>query len=62
MKGVSFDHAFLVDEVQSHKTALATFKSEAEKGDNPDVKAWAKSMIPTLEGHLKTAENLAKTR
>lgn len=62
MKGASFDHAFLADEVQSHKAALATFKSEAEKGDNPDVKAWANSMIPTLEGHLKTAEDLAKAK
>jgi putative membrane protein len=62
MKGAGFDHAFLVDEVQSHKAALATFKNEAEKGDSPDVKAWAKSMIPTLEGHLKTAEDLAKTK
>lgn len=62
MKGAGFDHAFLADEVQSHKAALATFKSEAAKGDNPDVKAWAKSMIPTLEGHLKTAEDLEKQR
>ena len=60
MKGASFDHAFLADEVQSHKSALATFKNESEKGENPEVKAWAKSMIPTLEGHLKTAEDLAR--
>lgn len=60
LKGAGFDHAFLADEVQSHKTALATFKNEAEKGSDPNVKAWAKSMIPTLEGHLKTAEDLAK--
>jgi putative membrane protein len=62
LKGAGFDHAFLADEVQSHKAALATFKNEAEKGDSPDVKGWAKSMIPTLEGHLKTAEDLAKKR
>ena len=60
LKGPSFDRAFLLDEVQSHKAALATFKTEAEKGENADVKAWAKSMIPTLEEHLKTAEALSK--
>lgn len=62
LKGHSFDREFLLDEVQSHKAALATFKTEAEKGENADVKAWAKSMIPTLEAHLKTAEDLARQR
>lgn len=62
LKGHSFDRAFLLDEVQSHKTTITMFKTEAEKGENADVKAWAKSMIPTLEEHLKTAETLSKTK
>lgn len=61
LKGKSFDRAFMQDEVQDHKTALAAFKKEAEHGDNPDVKAWAQSMIPKLEGHLQAAENLQKS-
>ena len=60
LKGNRFDRAFLLDEVQSHKSAIAAFKGEAEHGENADVKAWAKTMIPTLEGHLQTAEGLAK--
>jgi putative membrane protein len=60
LKGASFDRTFLLDEVQPHRTAIATFKNEAEHGENPDVKAWAKTMIPRLEGHLQRAENLAK--
>jgi len=59
LKGNSFDRAFAQDEVQSHKTAIAAFKKEGDHGENPDVKAWAKKMIPTLEGHLETAEKLA---
>lgn len=59
LKGNSFDRAFAQDEVQSYKTAIAAFKKEADHGENPDVKAWAKKMIPTLEGHLETAEKLA---
>ena len=59
LKGNSFDRAFKQDEVQSHKTALAAFKAEAEHGENPDVKAWAQTMIPTLEGHLQEAEKLS---
>ncbi len=62
LKGSSFDRAFLMDEVQSHKTVLAAFKNEAEHGENEDVKAWAKEVIPTLEEHLQTAENLSKQK
>ena len=60
LKGARFDHAFLMDEVTSHKTELAAFQNEAEHGENADVKAWAKSMIPTLQEQLQQAETLAK--
>ena len=60
LKGKSFDRAFIQDEVQSHKAAVAAFKNEAEHGEDADVKAWANSMVPILEGHLQTVENLAK--
>ena len=58
LKGKAFDRTFAQDEVQSHKTVIMEFKNEAEHGENADVKAWAKDMIPTLEGHLKSAEEL----
>ncbi len=58
LRGKAFDRSFILDEVQSHRTAIAAFKNEAEHGDNADIKAWAKTMIPTLEGHLQAAENL----
>ena len=60
LKGKSFDHAFLQAQVQSQRTAIAAFKNEAAHGENPDVKEWANRMVPTLEGNLQMAENLAK--
>jgi len=60
LKGTAFDRAFSQDEVQSHKGAIALFRNESEHGENADVKAWAKTMLPTLEGHLQTAENISK--
>ena len=60
LKGRAFDRAFIQDEVLSHKTAIAAFKNEAEHGENADIKAWAKTMISTLEEHLQRAESLAK--
>lgn len=60
LKGRAFDRAFTTEEVQSHKAAIAMFEKEAEHGENAEVKAWAKDMIPTLEKHLATAESLTK--
>lgn len=62
LKGASFDHAFLQNEIQAHKTAIAAFKREAEHGEDADVKAYAQATIPTLESHLQTAESLAKEK
>lgn len=58
LDGTQFDSAFLSQEVQAHKSVIAAFKNEAEHGENGEVKIWATNMLPTLEGHLKTAERL----
>ncbi len=58
LDGTQFDSAFLREEIQANKSVLAAFKYEAEHGENAEVKEWAKGMIPTLEGHLQTAERL----
>jgi len=60
LKGSSFDRTFLRDEVQYQKRMLAEFQGEADHGENAEVKAWASSMIPALQAHLKTAENLSR--
>jgi len=60
LKGDRFDRQFDKDEVADHQKALAVFKREAAHGQDPDVKAWAASMIPVLEKHLQLAEQCAK--
>lgn len=62
MKGKTFDHAFLRDAIQSDRREIAEFKNEAQHGENAQVKSWANSMLPTLEGHLQTAQNLEKSK
>jgi putative membrane protein len=61
LQGVRFDRAFVKDEISDHEKALAEFKREAAHGNNPDVKALASQTIPTLEQHLNTARQLAKS-
>jgi len=60
-KGANFDRRFARYEVQDHQKAIAEFKREAEKGADPDVKAYAEKMIPELEQHLHEAQQLEKS-
>ncbi len=60
MKGKRFDGQFLREEVQDHERTLAVFKREAQRGQDPDVKAYASQALPTMEEHLREAEKLLK--
>jgi putative membrane protein len=60
-KGSAFDRDFAMHEVQDHRRTIAEFKREADKGRNADLKAYAQKMIPTLEEHLRKAEELEKS-
>lgn len=60
LKGANFDRQFTKDEVADHRRALAEFKRESEHSQDPDVKAYAAGMIPTLQKHLQLAEQCSK--
>jgi putative membrane protein len=62
LKGSSFERRFLQHEIQDHEKAIAAFKREANHGQNPDVKGYAQKLIPTLEGHLHKAQEIAKVK
>lgn len=55
--GTEFDEAFAEHMVKDHKDDLDAFKKEAEKGDDPDLKAWAAGKIAVLEHHLDMAQS-----
>jgi putative membrane protein len=58
LSGAAFDQKFLAMMVQDHQKAIEMYKREADSGQNADVRDYAKSVLPTLEKHLKDAENL----
>lgn len=62
LKGAAFDRRFLQHEIQDHEKAIAAFRREAEHGENPDVKAYAQKVLPTLQQHLQKAQELAKNK
>ena len=60
LSGAAFDRAYMQDMVSGHRKAVAAFRTESKSGKDADVKAWAAKTLPTLEEHLKQAQNTAK--
>ena len=56
MHGDHLDRAFAFGEVGDHHTDILMFQYEAEHGQNQQLKDFAQQTIPTLEKHLRLAE------
>ena len=59
LNGAAFDKAYMKDMVSDHKQDVAKFKKESTSGKNADLKAWAGKTLPTLQDHLKMAQDTA---
>ncbi|WP_134942684.1 DUF4142 domain-containing protein [Pseudomonas syringae] len=59
MREKSFDQAYANNQVSAHEQAIKLYKEEAENGKDPELKAFAKATLPTLEKHLDHAKKLA---
>jgi putative membrane protein len=59
LSGPAFDKAYLEMEIKDHSRDLSRFQKEAKDGKDPDVKAWAAKIVPTIEEHLKMARDLS---
>jgi putative membrane protein len=60
LSGESFDRAYMQEMVKDHKKDVNEFRTESKSGKDPDVKAWAAKTLPTLEEHLKLAQDANK--
>lgn len=61
-KGKTYDHALLTRETEEHEKLIRAFKSEAENGQNPQIKAYASQTLPVIEKHLHEAQDLLKNK
>jgi len=57
--GQSFDKSYIKGMIQDHEQDIAEFKKEAASGQDPDVRAFASAILPTLEAHLKKIQAIA---
>lgn len=58
LTGDEFDRAYAKEMLQAHKKAVTLFQEEATSGSDGDIKNFAKETLPTLQAHLKHAEEL----
>jgi putative membrane protein len=59
LSGDAFDKAYMKDMVADHRKDVAAFRKQSESAKDPELKAWAAKTLPTLEDHLKMAEEAA---
>ncbi len=59
-QGAEFDRLFAQQQVQSHQTAVDLFRAYAQSGDDARLKQWASQTLPSLEEHLREAQQLQR--
>ena len=56
-KGAEFDRAYMTHMVSAHAQTITRFQQEIKSGKDPDVKAWAEKVLPTVQEHHKLAQS-----
>ena len=59
LSGAKLTDAYVRDELTGHKQVISAFESEIEHGQNDTVKNYASQTLPTLQDHIRIAEDLA---
>jgi len=59
MEGAGFDRHYMRAQVQDHEEAVALFESYAQNGEDRELKAFAAKTLPTLQEHLRHAQDVA---
>ena len=57
-KGADFDKAYTSAQVDAHSQTLDALKAYSASGDVPSLKAFARSIVPTVTAHLNMAKAL----
>jgi len=60
LQGAQFDKAYMQAMLQDHRKDVSDFRHESTAGSDPDVKSFASKTLPTLEEHLKMAQDANK--
>jgi putative membrane protein len=59
LSGRNFDRAYMRAMVTDHLRTVALFQQQAQRGQDPDVRAFATQLLPSLRQHLQMARAMA---
>jgi putative membrane protein len=59
LSGAKLNSAYLRDELAGHKQVISAFESEIEHGQDEGARNYAVQTLPTLQDHIRIAEDLA---
>ena len=63
LRGKDFDAAYIKTAgVEGHQRAVEAFQKEAQSGQNAELKQAAQKALPTIQEHLKMAQDLASKK
>jgi putative membrane protein len=62
LQGPAFDRAYSQAMVKDHEEDVKLFRTEAQRGTDPELKRWAATTLSTLDEHLNLARKLATPR
>jgi putative membrane protein len=57
--GADFDKAYMKAMVSDHKDTVSLFEKESKSGKDSDLKAFASTTLPTIQGHLQMAQTVS---
>jgi putative membrane protein len=60
LSGEEFDRCYAKAQLHMHRDAVAAFEVEAERGQDPQVKAFASQHLSKIKEHLKQIEEIAE--
>jgi len=60
--GQAFDRAYIDAMISGHKKVASELRTESKSGKDPDVKQWAEKTLPTVEEHLKLAQDASRMK
>ncbi|MFZ0957655.1 MAG: DUF4142 domain-containing protein [Candidatus Sulfotelmatobacter sp.] len=59
LSGAKLNETYLRDELTGHKQVISAFESEIEHGQDEAAKNYAAQTLPTLQDHIRIAEDVA---
>jgi putative membrane protein len=62
LSGSSFDKSYLSNQIKAHKSTVSLLHKEISSGKDPEAKAFAQKVLPTVQSHLNAAEKIADSQ